>query len=424
MEKEKNSSWKEGVNKPRFSELTKDLEADVVVVGAGLAGVLNAYKLAQDGKKVIVLEAETVGSGATEYTTAFITQDVDTDFPELIKLFGEQSARLVWQSGADAIDFIENLINTEKIDCDFVRTDVVAYANNDKQLEALRKNQRELSQAGFDVGEIIEPNDLNFENSGYYRIHNQAKFHPLKFLAGVVESAVRLGVEFYENSEVKKIQHRRQRVLVQTKGHTVTAEAVVIATYQPFHNRLRLFLKRGMYRSFVLEARIQKNLIPEGMYLDLDNPYHYFRIDPKSGYDRVILGGEDVKSMIKVNSAKNFLALENYLKNILHGVEFETVREWSGPILEPSDGLALIGETYDNEYVATAFSGNGMTYSAISAGLISDLVMGRKNVYAKLYDPQRIPSLKQLFLKGGDYADEFFGSAGKNLIRRKQPGQY
>jgi hypothetical protein len=98
------------------------------------------------------------------------------------------------------------------------------------------------------------------------------------------------------------------------------------------------------------------------------------------------------------------------------------VKKWSGPILEPVDGLALIGKYAPHQYVATGFSGNGMTYAGISALLMTDLISGKKNPWTKVYDPKRKLTAKQLVKKGIDYTSEFFGGAVKNLIiHKKEP---
>src|SRR6185436_4626270 len=110
------------------------------------------------------------------------------------------------------------------------------------------------------------------------------------------------------------------------------------------------------------------------------------RIDPSADQDRMIIGGEDIKSIVKMDPEKNFAALEEYLSKILKGHNYEITKKWIGPILEPSDGLALIGRMSNHEFVASAFSGNGMTYSAISAMILKDLVLGYDNIYAKVFD--------------------------------------
>ncbi|MBX4186911.1 MAG: FAD-binding oxidoreductase [Candidatus Doudnabacteria bacterium] len=420
MQIEEKPSWKAGVTKPEFPKLNQDIEADVAVVGGGLAGVLTAYQLTRAGKKVVLLEKKKIGSGATEYTTAFITQAIDTDLPELIKLFGENSARQVWQSGGEAIDLIEKIVQEEKIDCEFMRTDVNVFASGPEQYQDLEEERNTVSNFGFDVSPISQYGDYKFTNFGCYKINNQAKFHPLKFLFQLAQICSEQGVQIFQETEVTKIKHSKSSVIVEAGDRKITAKDVVIATYQPFNKRIRMFLKRGMYKSYVFEVQLPKNIIPEGLYWDLENPYNYFRIDAQEQFDRMILGGQDIKSIIKMSDDKNFAALEEYLEKLLPDQKYSIVRRWVGPILEPSDGLPLIGEVSASEYIASAFSGNGMTYSAISAMILTDLILNKQNVYAKVYDPKRIPSLRQLFIKGSDYVEEFIEGAAKNIFKKEQ----
>jgi glycine/D-amino acid oxidase-like deaminating enzyme len=95
--------------------------------------------------------------------------------------------------------------------------------------------------------------------------------------------------------------------------------------------------------------------------------------------DIVIVGGEDHREEIKMSEAKNFKALEKYVKEIMQNKPYSITGRWTGPILEPSDGIALMGKTGDHSYIATAFSGNGMTYSTIAGMIMRDLILGKKN---------------------------------------------
>ncbi|MBX4205342.1 MAG: FAD-binding oxidoreductase [Candidatus Doudnabacteria bacterium] len=419
MNIEEHPTWKAGIAKPDYPKLSDNTSTDTVIVGGGLAGLFAAYELAKAGQKVVVLEKKKIGSGATEYTTAFLTQVVDTSLDELIKLFGEEKAKLIWQSHAQAIDRIETIARDEKIDCEFTRCSAYIYANDSKEFETIGEMSSTAQRLTVPVSNPRQDGRLNFANTGYFEVPNQAKFHPLKFLLGLAERITALGGQIYQDSEVADIKHAEDEVVVKTEANEVRAKNVVIATYQPFHNRIRMFLKRGMYKSYVLEARLPKRLLREGLYFDVANPYHYFRIDSNEDSDRMILGGADTKSIFKIDPEKSFADLNEYLNKILGPGHFEISRKWVGPILEPSDGIALIGQTREHEYIASAFSGNGMTYSGIAASIISDKILGRNNIYAEVYDPQRIPSLKQLFIKGSDYVEEFFGGAAKNVFRKK-----
>ena len=411
-------TWSQYKSKIRYPALTGDLSADVVIIGGGLAGILTAYMLTNAGREVIVLEKDTIGSGATEYTTAFITQSIDTEYQKLIKMFGKAKAKLIKQSHGMAIDTIEAIVKKEQIDCDFKRISNFTYTNTAKDLEMLEEEYLALKKDGFDVY-LKRPKYFPFKNYGALEWKNQAKFNPLKFLNALTSILKSRGTSIYEKTEVLKISGK-ENITVTTKDSTIKGRQVIIATYQPLGNPKQTFAKKGMYVSYVLEAQIPHGLIKEATYEDTENPYHYFRIDIGKGFDHIILGGEDHRSELKINANKTFKALEHYLIELLGSVPYKIVRKWRGPILEPSDGIALIGEFKPKHYVATAFSGNGMTYSAISAILLTSLITNKKNKWTKLYDPKRIPTVKQLLLKGKDYAEEFFKGAVKNsLVRDK-----
>ncbi len=131
----------------------------------------------------------------------------------------------------------------------------------------------------------------------------------------------------------------------------------------------------------------------------------------------MIVGGEDHRKDIKINPEKNYNALLKYVDTVLGNDEnYKIKKRWSGEILEPIDGLPLIGKISPHLFVATAFSGNGMTYAPISAGITYDLISGKKNIYAELYSPHRHMSLGQIAGKTIDYAEEFFGGAVKNFF--------
>ncbi|HYC79953.1 MAG TPA: FAD-dependent oxidoreductase [Candidatus Binatia bacterium] len=410
-------TWKDAEREGFYPLLQENTSAEVIIVGAGLAGVLTAYKLAKAGKQVVVLEKKKIGSGATEYTTAFLTNDIDTDLIDLVKMFGKDKAQLVWESHAAAISEIEHIAKEENIDCGFKRVSSIVYTNKEDGALDFQEEVELASDMGFAVS-LHPHNDFNFKNFGYMETKNQAKYHPLKFLFGLAEAARKYGVKFYEDTEVVETEQQENVWYAKTKeGFWATGTNLILTTYYPLQNPVQTLFKKGMYVSYVMEALIPKGMIPENIYWDDANPYHYFRIDAYNGtHDRMIIGGEDHRAEIKIDEEKNYAALEAYLRSIV-GENYQITRKWNGPILEPSDGLALIGETYPNQYVATAFSGNGMTYSGVASILLTDLVLARKNIWTGVYDPKRVPSLFQLFKKGSDYLGELFGGAGQNIFK-------
>jgi glycine/D-amino acid oxidase-like deaminating enzyme len=416
MKRANESSWKE-VPIPRFPKLSGSTTADVAIIGGGIAGVLSAYLLAKAGKKVVLLEAETLLHQATGLTTAFLTQSIDTDTSDQIDMFGRGGTKAIWQSHGKAIDLIEKIVKDEEIECEFMRCPNYLYAAERSQGKDLSAEYLALSTMRFPV-EHVEPAALGFSNRGALAIPNQAKYHPLKFLTGVIEALVQMEVEIYEGTRVTNIERGRMQTISAGRARA-TAPWTLRATYQPFDNPKEVLLKKGMYKTYVVELEVPSGRYPEGIYEDLDNPYYYFRVDRGEDTDRIILGGEDHRVEIKMDEEKNFTSLLEYAEERF-GEAYPVKRRWTGPILEPIDGLALIGEVNPKQLIATAFSGNGMTYGGITALMVRDLVTGKENPWKTLYDPKRMPSMTQLWKKGRDYTEELFLGAVANAIKRKK----
>jgi glycine/D-amino acid oxidase-like deaminating enzyme len=403
-----NTTWQ--INQPKYPALKENLSADVVIVGGGLAGVFCAYELSKRGIETILLEAKTLGGGATMQTTAFITQDIDTDLSDLVSMFGPKKAKLVWESGQAAIKKIATIVEEENIDCEFTYCPLYIFANEEKDYKMLQEEKAAADSLGFKTSLVKKL--PRFPNAGAWAILDQAKFHPLKFLNGLAQKAAGAGVKIFENTEVVDVEYGK-RAEIKTKHFSVSAKNIILATYDPLGNPIQTKFKKGMYVSYILELELPKGTsLEEAIYLDTQNPYHYFRVDG----NRVILGGEDNRKEVPVDEQKHFSALKDFAQKTF-GKDFKIIRQWTGPILEPSDGLALIGQYKENAYVACTFSGNGMTYSAISAMLIGDLIQQKKNAWESLYDPKRIPTIKQLAKKAKDYTEELIQGTFKTSLQ-------
>ncbi|MBX4200945.1 FAD-binding oxidoreductase [Candidatus Parcubacteria bacterium] len=400
----------------KYPKLGESIAADAVIIGGGITGLLSAYLLSEAGKKVVLLEKNALGSGATQYTTAFITQVIDTDYRDLTVMMGKPKAKLVAASHGQAIDLIEEIVTKEKIDCNFVRCSNFTYANSIKEVNELSKEAEAMKALGIKVNPLVLKNNLGFVNSGYIEVKNQAKFSARKFITSLGRILQEKGVMIFEESKADAIESDGTAAKVTSGNYTITAPIAIVATYQPFNKPLSLYFKKGFYTTYVMSASIPRGIIKEGIYEDTENPYHYFRIDPDRDHDIITIGGEDHRSLLKFNEKKIFSNLEAYLETILPEVAFKVDSRWTGPILEPVDGLPSIGRSgKENVLYAMGFSGNGMTYGAIAARIFADTILGKKNPLEKVYAAQRTPSLKSLLIKGRDYSEELGYDVYKQL---------
>jgi nitrite reductase/ring-hydroxylating ferredoxin subunit len=182
----------------------------------------------------------------------------------------------------------------------------------------------------------------------------------------------------------------------------VTARAVVVATNTPVNDRVAIHTKQAPYRTYVVGARVPRGSVPDILLWDTPDPYHYVRLqrgsrgeggDESGGSDVLIVGGEDHKTGQANDADERFSRLEAWTRERFPQVE-SFVYRWSGQVMEPVDGMAFIGRNpldSDNVYIATGDSGNGMTHGTIAGILLTDLIQGRENRWAELYDPSRKP---------------------------------
>lgn len=224
-------------------------------------------------------------------------------------MFGRERAAAVWQSGAAAIDRIEEISTSEDIACEFQRCPGYLYALKASELSDLRARAQLGEALGFDV-RFHESPELGFATPGYLAFSRQAKFHPLKYLLGVQARAAACGATVFEHTEARSIEENQGVFLVKTPEGSVEAPEVVVATYYPFNNPRELYGRTGTYVTYILEAEIPKGSIPVGIYQDTYNPYHYFRVDEAGPHDRMILGGADHRREVLMDPERNFNALE------------------------------------------------------------------------------------------------------------------
>jgi nitrite reductase/ring-hydroxylating ferredoxin subunit len=207
-----------------------------------------------------------------------------------------------------------------------------------------------------------------------------------------VTAIKRLGGRVYGNTHADNIEGGA-RPHVETAVGRVTARAVVVATNTPVNDRVAIHTKQAPYRTYVIAARVPARSIPHVLLWDTPDPYHYVRLQPSgtgNQHEFLIVGGEDHKTGQANDFEGRFAALEAWTRQRFPMVE-EIPLRWSGQIMEPVDGLAFIGRNPgdENVYIATGDSGNGMTHGTIAGLLITDLIAGRENPWATLYDPSR-----------------------------------
>lgn len=377
-----------------YPPLPRDTEAEIAVIGAGITGLTAAYLLARAGRSVIVLERAQIGSGATGHTTAHLTAMPDTSFHDLLGHLGEADAKLVWESGMDAIEQIASIVRDENIDCHFARVDGWLVACDDAHVSTVHQEVEALQRLGIAVDQPATP---PVPCAAALRVRDQARFDPGEYLTGLARAATRHGARIHEQSPVVAMRHDSAWQLELERGASVRATRVFVATHTPVLTEYPLLHGLTPCESFVIGARVTKGAAPDVLVDDTHDPYHYYRIAPAADHDLVIFGGQDRATGAGIDEAnvQRFASLTTTLRQWLPDVTFDVTRHWLGEEFMSPDGLPLIGPDQfaeaDGRYVATGFTGVGMTFGTLSAMMVRDWVVGHANRYAHLYAPTRLP---------------------------------
>ena len=396
------SLWMSTATLPSYPALTADLQADVCIVGAGIAGISVAYHLTKAGKRVVVLDDGPVAGGETSRTTAHLSNAFDDRYHAEERLHGERGSRLVADSHTVAINTIEHNVKLEGIECGFERLDGYLFSgdetkNRDEQRQALAEELAAVHRAGIADAKLIDRAPASFDTGPCILFPQQAQFHPLRYIAGLLRAIEAGGGIVHCSSHVEEIKDGVPCTVKTKAGHTVTCRAIVVATNTPVNDWVKMHTKQSAYRTYVIAARVPRDSIPRMLLWDTLDPYHYVRLagasldDPAS--DVLIVGGEDQKTgqYDDANQHACFEALEKWARERFPDVK-DIAYRWSGQVMEPVDDLAFIGRNPGDEhiYIVTGDSGNGMTHGAIAGVLLSDLITGKENPWSAVYDPARI----------------------------------
>jgi glycine/D-amino acid oxidase-like deaminating enzyme/nitrite reductase/ring-hydroxylating ferredoxin subunit len=379
--------------RPMYPALEADIKTEVVVVGGGITGVSTAHLLARAGLHVVLLERDLIGCGDTAHTTAHLTYMTDTRLSKLVRTAGEEKALISWMAGFRAMERIR--ATAAALDEDVELEEVPGYlvaaesADMEAEISRLHKECGMAQEMGFEVHYLDEIPPTGRPGLIFGR---QMKFHPLKYLRALTRECRKLGVAIHENTGVGEFVESPRHLIA--NGHRVTYQHVVIATHVPLQgNRgtlgAALFqTKLASYSTYAIAARAPSGSLPPMIWSDTAEPFHYLRVDQTDDGDVIVLGGEDHKTGQVEETGDCFARLEETLSSLVP--EARISHRWSGQVVESVDGLPYIGPDKEDQFVATGFAGNGMTFGVVAAIMARDHITGQHNGWEETFSPSRV----------------------------------
>lgn len=386
------SIWRTDCEMPEFPTLKGDVKTDVLIIGGGVAGILTAFLLHQNGINYILVEKDRICSGVTQNTTAKITFQHGLIYDKLLRKFGVEKSKLYLNAHKGAFEMLSKLC--EGIECDYEIKDNCVYSTN--SMSKIEDEITALEKIGYNA-EFCKKTDLPFEIVGAVKFKNQAQFHPLKFLSKISEN-----LNICENTFIKEMKDNT----AVTNSGKIRAANVIITTHFPFINKHgSYFLKLYQHRSYVIALKNAQNV--NGMYVDENEKGLSFR----NYNDYLLLGGGSHRTGKK---GGNWAELRSFAKK--YYPDSEEKFYWATQDCMSLDSMPYIGnysaQTSDL-FAASGFNKWGFTSSMLSAMLLCDEITENNNDFAALFSPSRSILHTQLLLNGFESAFNFLTPSTK-----------
>lgn len=388
------SLWLDSVPDFNFAPLEKDIEVDVCVIGGGITGISTAYELSKAGLKVCILERDHLCHHATGNTTAKITAQHGLFYDYLINTFSHDLAKGYLDANLEAISNIKNIIDTEKIDCDFEVCDNYVFTDLEEEVLKIKHEVLAVNSLGFDAN-LVDTIPLPVKCLSAIQFPNQAQFNPLKYVMGLVGCIKKNHGLIYENSKVYDVKKEGDSYHIYTKNNVVSSKYVVFACHYPIINAPGFyFLKMYQEASYLIAVETASSF--DGMYINTKAPIMSFRTALTNDKKRVVLiGGSNHKVGTQEDISSCYTVLEDLAKNVFP--DAKVLNRWQTQDCISLDKLPYIGEfssLWKNSFVATGFKKWGMTTSNVAAMIISNFILGKENPYQDVFSSTRFHPLK------------------------------
>lgn len=363
-----------------------DLDADVVIIGGGIVGIVAARLLKDRGHRVALIEAGRAGHGVTGRSTAKVTAQHSTRLQRIENRQGAEAARVYAAANLAGVKLIDELARRYKLACDLEPADSWVYAVTEDGARQLETEQRAAERAGLPM-ELFNQTDLPYEVRAALRLPDQRQFQPADFVAQLATTLPGDGSVVFEDSPATGWSGN----WVGTAQGSVSARHVIMATHLPLGQVGQLHAHTSPHMHPVLAVPVNAGRAPSGMYISIDGPKRSVRAHRRSGGElMLILSGPTFQHGDVPAEADAFGELDSYARETF-GYTAGGYR-WTNEDYIPRDGLPYVGWSgveRDSILIATGFDAWGLSNGAAAGLVLADLCEGRDNGWSACFAASR-----------------------------------
>jgi glycine/D-amino acid oxidase-like deaminating enzyme len=382
-----------------YPSLDEDLRTEIVIIGAGISGALVANQLCHAGFKVVMVDRRHAGMGSTAASTSLLQYELDTPLQKLIGMVGEKNAIRSYLLCQKAIHDLGKICDDLKDSTLFTKKPSFQYASFRSHVADLKKEFTLRKQAGLSL-QWLDKNSIA-EKFGFIKpagmlSRDGAEADAYKITHSLLQkwlSKERLQV--YDQTEIVSVRHHKHNVqLLTASKKKITAKKLVIACGYESQQYIPQKIQE-LYSTYAICSEPHTNgdfWYKNALIWETSRPYLYFRTTSDK---RIIVGGKDIlfSNAFKRDRLINqkARAIETSFAKLFPQISFKTDFKWAGTFASTKDGLPYIGTIPQrpHTYFALGFGGNGVTFSAIAADIIRDLLSGKKNLDAAIFSFDR-----------------------------------
>lgn len=388
--------WPTTKKSNNYNELKEDIETDIIIIGAGMSGILTSKELIDRGHKVMLIEADEVANGSSAANTGLLQYSSDKMLCEFIDEIGEADAVAFYKMCFEAMRDLKQLSEELPEKGDFVTRDSIYYASNKEDIIKLKKEYEALLNNGFPV-EYLDSDKLEKEygikETQAMLTKGDAEVNPYKFIIEIAKLASEKGLKIYEKTKAIDVIKSEGYYCIKTENGSIKAKKIIYATGYKGNDYSEI--KEGdINRTYALATSPVKDDAWKGRALiwETARPYFYARMTQEN---RIILGGldeeEDKVTQSEEKLERNTTKLLEKLKRIFPDIDAKIDYAWNAVFGESEDGIPFIGRDTEDEniYYCLGFGGNGTVYSMAGSKIIADLIENKPNKYTHIVSLER-----------------------------------
>ena len=378
--------------------LRRNLQCDVVVIGAGLTGAMVAHALGREGLDIVILDKRDVAQGSTSASTALVLYEVDIHLCDLAQQRGWTAAARSYRRCRTAIDELAELVSQLRDSCGFRRRPSLYVAGQAGDLNSLKREFAARKRAGFDVAFLSAAEirkHFSFSAAGAIYSRPAAEVDPFRLAALLIQEAVRAGARLFVHTRAARVTESRRGVTVRTAGgNSVAARWVVIAAgFETTAREARRVVKlKSTYAMVTRPVSTFAGWHERCLIWETKRPYIYLRT---TSDDRILVGGGD-EDFVNAHDRDALIgdkgrALHRKLRQMFPDIPAELSSSWAGTFGETKDGLPYIGPLKARSHVlhALCYGANGTNFAIIASDIIRDTILGKRNDHAELFGFKR-----------------------------------